>query len=102
MIQRGSRLALSAKPFQRVGVASDYFWKEFECHKAIEADIVRFVYHAHATTAKFLDNAVMRNGLVKKRLRVSHVLAMLVCARKHFNAVTWIAEPKCQPGLRRS
>ena len=76
MIQRRSRLALSAKSFQRLWVASDYFWKEFECNKTVEADIVGLVYHAHATTAKLLDNAVVQDGFANYQVDI------IVCVRR--------------------
>ncbi len=37
--------------------------RELEGYKTVELDVFSFVHHAHATTAEFLNDAVMRDDL---------------------------------------
>ena len=63
MIQRGRRLRLALKTSQRLRIASDFVWQEFEGDKPVQARVFGLVHNAHATTAQLLDDAVVRDGL---------------------------------------
>jgi hypothetical protein len=41
--------------------------QELERDEAVKASVFRFVHDTHAATAKFFDDAVVRNGLANHR-----------------------------------
>ena len=53
-----------AKAFQGLRVSRQFIRQEFEGHEAAQFGVLGFVNHAHAATTEFLDNAVVRDGLV--------------------------------------
>ncbi len=63
MVQGGSRLGLTAKTLQRLPVLGDVLREEFQGDEAIEAGVFGLIDDTHAATAKFLDDAVVRDGL---------------------------------------
>jgi len=44
-------------------VQGDLVRQELERHETMEFHILRFIDHAHTTTAELLYDAIMRNGL---------------------------------------
>src|SRR5690348_2305248 len=63
MIERGSGAGLTAKAFERVGVADQFVREEFEGDEAAEIDIFGFVDHSHAAAADFLNDPIVGDGL---------------------------------------
>src|ERR1700687_4589142 len=63
MIESGCRACLPAKAFQRLRVARQFIGQEFQGDEATKLGVLSFIDHAHAATAKLLDDAVVRDGL---------------------------------------
>ena len=63
MVQRRSRLRLTLKAAESLGVLGHFVGQELECDKTMQARVFRFVNHTHPAAAQLLDNAVMRDGL---------------------------------------
>jgi len=63
-------------------VLGDSVWKEFQSHEAMQADVLCLIDDTHATAAKLLDDAVMRDGLSDQRLGFRHLAHILVCESK--------------------
>ena len=64
MIQRGRSLGLALKTRECLRVAGNFLGQEFEGNEAMQSCVLSFVNHAHPAATEFLDNAVMRDGLV--------------------------------------
>src|SRR6266496_2544052 len=63
MVQGRSSLGFATKTGERLGVASDFFRKEFERNKTVEARVFGLVHHAHAAATQLFDYFVMGNAL---------------------------------------
>src|SRR5215472_10265018 len=61
--QRRSGTRFPAKAFQCLRITGEVIGKELQSHKATEVGILGLVHHAHAATAKLLDDAVVRDDL---------------------------------------
>jgi hypothetical protein len=48
--------------------------QEFQRHKAMQVEVLRFVNRAHASAAKALHDGILRKGLFKQRIVAAHVL----------------------------
>src|SRR5208283_5159793 len=64
MVQGRSRLSLSLEAGQGLRIFGHIIGQKLEGDKAMQADVLGLVDDAHATTAEFLDDAVMRDDLV--------------------------------------
>ena len=72
MIQRGSRPRLAAKTFQRLRIARDVLWKEFQRDTPTKFEVLSLVDNAHASRAELAHNAVMRDRLAYVLRRYGH------------------------------
>ncbi|MGO9606479.1 MAG: hypothetical protein ACLQAT_24330 [Candidatus Binataceae bacterium] len=63
MIQCGRGLRFASKASQCLRVASNFIGQELEGYKTIEPGVFRFIDPTHPAAAKFLDDAVVRDGL---------------------------------------
>src|SRR5262249_29178984 len=61
VVQRRSRLSFALEPGKRSRVLRQFSWQKLQSDKAMQARVLGFVDHAHASAAEFLDDAVMRN-----------------------------------------
>src|SRR6202035_5918822 len=64
MIQSGRGLGFAAKALERLTVLGEIFGEKLEGDEAVEARVFRFVNHTHAAATEFLDDPVMRDGLI--------------------------------------
>src|SRR5439155_18142117 len=60
MIQSSGSLRLTLKPAQSLGIASDFFRQQLQRDEAVQARVLRFVHHTHATAAELLKNPIVR------------------------------------------
>jgi hypothetical protein len=63
MVQCGSGLRLALEATERLRVLGHFVRQELQGDEAAKFNVLGFVDHAHAATAKFLHNAVVRDGL---------------------------------------
>src|SRR6266700_6675985 len=64
MIESRGGASLAAKAFQGLRISRQFIRQELEGHETAKLGVLGLVNHAHAATTKFLDNAVVRDGLV--------------------------------------
>ncbi len=64
MIQRRSRLCLALKTRSGQRILRHFVRQKLQRNKAAQAGIFSLVNHAHTAAAQFLDNAVVRDGLI--------------------------------------
>jgi len=64
VIQCRCGLGFALKAGERLRVACNVLWQEFEGDEAVQPGVLGFVDHAHPATAKFLDDAVVRDDPV--------------------------------------
>jgi hypothetical protein len=64
MVQRGLSLGLALKARERLRVSGNFGWQELEGDEAVQTRVFGPVHHAHAADTKFLDDPVVRDGLV--------------------------------------
>ena len=88
--------------FEGLRVLRQILRQKFQRDKAAEPRVLRFLDHAHATAAKFFDDAVLRNGLAYQGLGVRHVPLILWRDPRSVNATTSraflvlrVAHPSC-------
>ena len=62
MVQRRGSARLTLKPLDRLGIAGEAFGQEFQGDETAELGVLRFVDHAHAATAEFFHDSVVRDG----------------------------------------
>ena len=55
-------MRLTLKALQGLAILDQIFGEKLQSYKSMEFDIFSFVHHAHPTTAKLLDDAVVRDG----------------------------------------
>jgi hypothetical protein len=70
MIEGGRGLGLTLKAGKGLGIAGDFFGKEFERDEAVETRVFGLINDFHAATAELFNDAVVRNGLT------DHVIAV--------------------------
>src|SRR5580700_2239508 len=63
MVERGSSTSFAAKAFERLWVFSYILREELQSDKATKFGVFGLVYDTHAAATKFLDDAVVRDGL---------------------------------------
>src|SRR6202049_335831 len=63
MIQGRRGTSFPAEAFERLRVSGNIFRQELQGDEATKLRVLGLVDHAHPTAAKFLDDAVMRDGL---------------------------------------
>ena len=61
MVQGRGRLSLSLEAGQCLRISGHFIRQKLQGDKAVQADVLSLVDHTHATTAEFLDDAVMRD-----------------------------------------
>ena len=66
MIQRGGGARFAAEAFERLRVFGQFIGEEFQRDEAAEVGVLSLVNHAHAATAEFFDDAVVRDGLANE------------------------------------
>jgi hypothetical protein len=67
MDQSGSRLRFALEPGQSLRIAGHFVRKKFERDETVKARVFGFVHNTHSTTAEFLQDATVRNGLADHR-----------------------------------
>ena len=80
VIQRGSSTRFALKAFQCRTIASEFRREKLQSNGAPQPNILGSVNDAHPASAKFFDDAVMRNGNADQRRRVGQGAAIL-CSR---------------------
>jgi hypothetical protein len=63
MVQGGSGLRFSLEAGESLRIVSDLVGQELQGDKAVQLYVLSFIDHAHPSTAKLLDDAVVRDGL---------------------------------------
>src|SRR5215472_799796 len=69
MIQRGGGFSFPSKSLHCLSVVGQAFGKELECDESVEANVLCFIHNTHPATAKFLDNAVVGDGLADSSIQ---------------------------------
>ena len=82
MIEGGGGVRFAAETLERLAIFGHFFGKEFQGDGAVQAGVFGFVDHAHAATAEFFENAVVRNGLANHGV----CAGILGCGRMQVNA----------------
>jgi hypothetical protein len=59
--------SFAAEAFERLRVVRNIIGQEFEGDKTSEFEILGLVNHAHAASAQFFEDVVVRNGLADHR-----------------------------------
>ncbi len=77
------RFALEAS--QSLRIPGEIIGKEFQRDESVEASVLRLVDDAHSATAKFLEDAVVRDGLPDERGGIRHLPDMLGCGQRQVN-----------------
>src|SRR5271156_5611347 len=85
MVQGGSGLRLTVESPQSLRVRRELVRQELQGHKAVKLGVLGLVHHAHPTTAKLFDNAVVRDGLPNQKWCTRHLPFILGCTRNQVN-----------------
>ena len=72
VVQSGSSARLTAKAFESLRIAHNIVWQELQRHEAAKLSILGFIDNAHASAAKLLNNAVVRNRAANKGQGIRH------------------------------
>ena len=75
MVQRGRRLRFALKAGKSLRVAGNIFGQKLKRDESVQACVLRFVDHAHATSAKFLDDLIVGDD------PVDHERSVCFCSR---------------------
>jgi len=75
----GKSFCLTSKPLHCLAVVGQRFGEEFESHKPVEAGVLGLVHHTHPAATKFLDDAVVGDGLTDEGVGVRHSDDILGC-----------------------
>jgi hypothetical protein len=73
MVQRGRGLGFALKASERLWATGNVFGQEFHSDEAMQPRVFGLIYHAHAATPEFLDDAVVRDGLADQLVRHSNL-----------------------------
>ena len=84
MVESGRGAGLAAETFEGLRVLGKILGQEFEGDEAAEFGVFRLVNHAHAATAEFFDDAVVRDGLTDHFIR--GLFAAVLSLRRYFQA----------------
>src|SRR6476661_2417186 len=63
MIQRRRRMRLAPETLERLGIPGYIFGKELQSDRSIESGVIGLIDDPHASSPKFLGDAVVRDGL---------------------------------------
>jgi hypothetical protein len=91
MILRGGGLRFSLETREGLRVFSDVVRQEFQRYETVEANVLGFIDHAHATAAEAFHDAIVREGLVEERIVAGHGLDILGCGKRQVNEDAVIA-----------
>ncbi len=81
MIERGSSLGLALKPFQGFPVLGGVFRQELQGDSTLELGVLGLIDDTHAPATEFLNNAIVRNGLVSHaRYQPLHAILGRACS----------------------
>ena len=72
MVQSRSGASLAAKAFEGLRVAHHVIGQELQRHEAAKLSILGLIDNAHASAAKLLNNAVVRNRAANKGQGIRH------------------------------
>ena len=72
VIECGSGLRFTAKAFQRLRVARQFFGQEFQTDRAMQPRVLGLINHTHPAAAQLLDDSVMGNCSPNERRRIRH------------------------------
>jgi hypothetical protein len=86
VIQGRGRTRFTAETLQGLRILSNIIGQKLEGNEAAKFGVFRLINHAHATTAEFLHNAVVRDGLTDHGSNVSRT-AMLGSGNRLVNGV---------------
>jgi hypothetical protein len=64
VIESGSGVGLPAETLQRLGILLHIIGEKFQGHDAVKAGVYGFVDNTHSASAKFFQDAIVRNGPV--------------------------------------
>src|ERR1700733_13168556 len=92
-VQGRSGLGLASEAFQRLRVLGDIIGQELKGNEATERRVLSLVDHAHPTTAQFLDDAVVRDGLA------NHAEGMLWGNHAQVNESQAVGDTMCRNKL---
>jgi hypothetical protein len=73
MVQGGRSFGFALKAAECLWVCGYLFGQELEGHEPAELHVLSLVHHTHSTTAKFFDDAIVRDGLANHREEDSFV-----------------------------
>jgi len=74
MVQSRGGFGLTLKASESLRIFGDVVRKKFKGHKAAEFKVFGFVYHAHATAAQFVYNAIVGDGLTDHEPLCANIL----------------------------
>jgi hypothetical protein len=66
MIQRRCGLRLAPEADQRLRVFGNLIRQKLESNETVQPGVLGLIYDTHASAPKFLDDAVVRDGLAKQ------------------------------------
>src|ERR1017187_2554940 len=70
VVQGGSGACFPAEAFERLRVLSYVLGQNLQCDKAAKLGVLSLIDHTHAAATEFLDDTVVRNGLVDHWRRI--------------------------------
>ena len=70
VVQGGSSAGFPAEALQRLRVLSYVLGQKLQCDKAAKLGVLSLIDHTHAAATEFLDDTVVRNGLVDHWRRI--------------------------------
>jgi len=79
VVQCGGRLRFPLKPGKCLRVLRHIVSEEFQRNVAVQPRIFGFVHDAHPAAAKFLEDAVVGDGLADEGVGIRHSAAILGC-----------------------
>ena len=91
MVQGGRGLRFSLETRQRLRVFRDVVRQEFQRDKTVQAGILGFVHHAHASAAEAFYDAIVGEGLREERIVAGHVQHILGCEKTQVNEERFLA-----------
>ena len=102
MVQRRCGLRFSLEACQGLPIHRHIVGEKLQRNKAAQARIFGFVHDTHPAAAKFLDDAVVGDGLADEGVGVRHGAAILGCDLRQVNETVWFARQKSTPNWGRS
>ncbi len=65
VVQCRRSFGFSTEALESLRISGEFLGKEFKGYETVEAGILRLIDDTHATSAEFLEDAVMRNDFAK-------------------------------------